>query len=158
MELNANIETRESTREKVRAAFGLDISSALDLVSRRDYNSDEAYLDAAVKAEMERNNLEYRATRNRLKAELQQRTEQEERKMQSAAYKSIRADMSLDDLDHRNIDAEAADLARRDLAAGRVAASALGATIERYAAELGERRKDEKAAGALFNSMLRGEM
>lgn len=95
MELNANIETRESTREKVRAAFGLDMSGALDLVSRRDY---------------------------------------------------------------RNIDAEAADLARRDLAAGRVAASALGATIERYAAELGERRKDEKAAGALFNSMLRGEM
>lgn len=107
---------------------------------------------------MERNNPEYRATRNRLKAELQQRTEQEERKMQSEAYKSIRAGMSLDDLDHRNIDAEAADLARRDLAAGRVAASALGATIERYAAELGERRKDEKAAGALFNSMLRGEM
>ena len=59
MELNASIETRESTREKARAALGLDLSSALDLVSRGDYDSEEAYLDAAVKAEMARSSPEY---------------------------------------------------------------------------------------------------
>ena len=37
--MEANIETRESTREKARAALGLDLSSALDLVSRSDYDS-----------------------------------------------------------------------------------------------------------------------
>lgn len=50
--MEANIETRESTREKARAALGLDLSSALDLVSRSDYDSEEAYLDAATKAEL----------------------------------------------------------------------------------------------------------
>lgn len=85
MNINANIETAESVREKAKAALGLDLTSALDIVTRGDYADDEQYLDAAVKAEMERSNPEYRAIRSRLKAELRQRTEQEERKAQSEA-------------------------------------------------------------------------
>ena len=158
MELNASIETKESTREKARTALGLDLTSALDLVSRSDYDSEEAYLDAATKAELERSNPEYRAIRSRLKAELRQRTEQEERKAQGEAYKAIRASVSLDSVDQKNIDTEAADLARRDLAAGRISASALGATIEQYARDLSEKKKDSKASNALFNAMLRGQM
>ena len=156
MELNANIETRESTREKARAALGLDLSSALDLVSRSDYDSEEAYLDAATRAELGRNSPEYRSIRSRLKAELRQRTEQEERKAQGEAYKTIRAGVSLDSVDRKDIDTEAADLARRDLAAGRISASALGATIEQYARDLSEKKKDSKAANQLFNQLLRG--
>lgn len=156
--MKANIETRESTREKACAALGLDLSSALDLVSRSDYDSDEAYLDACARAEMERSSPEYRSIRSHLKAELRQRTEQEERKVQGEAYKAIRAGVSLDSVDQKNIDTEAADLARRDLAAGRISASALGATIEKYARDLSEKKKDSKASNALFNAMLRGQM
>lgn len=158
MNINANIETAESVREKAKAALGLDLTSALDIVNRGDYADDEQYLDAAVKAEMERSNPEYRAIRSRLKAELRQRTEQEERKAQSEAYKAIRAGVSLDSVDQKNIDTEAADLARRDLAAGRISASTLGATIEQYARDLSEKKKDSKASNALFNAMLRGQM
>lgn len=157
MNINANIETAESVREKAKAALGLDLTSALDIVNRGDYADDEQYLDAAVKAEMERSNPEYRAIRSRLKAELRQRTEQEERKAQSEAYKAIRAGVSLDSVDQKNIDTEAADLARRDLAAGRISASTLGATIEQYARDLSEKKKDSKAANQLFNAMLRGQ-
>ena len=53
---------------------------------------------------------------------------------------------------------EAAALARRDLSANRIAASDLGATIEKYAAELTEKAKDSKASNALFNAMLRGQL
>ena len=158
MNINANIETAESVREKAKAALGLDLTSALDIVNRGDYADEEQYLDAAVKAEMERSNPEYRAIRSRLKAELRQRTEQEERKAQSEAYKAIRAGVSLDSVDQKNIDTEAADLARRDLAAGRISASTLGATIEQYARDLSEKKKDSKASNALFNAMLRGQM
>ena len=158
MEMNANIETAKSVKEKAKAALGLDLSSALDLVQRSDYDSDEAYLDACARAEMERNSPEYRAVRKRLKAEYRQRTEEQERKAQGEAYRSIRAGVSLDSLDQRNIDQEAADLARRDLAANRIAASELGATIERYAKELSEKKKDSKASNVLFNAMLRGQM
>lgn len=158
MNLNANIETAESVKEKAKAAFGFDMSSALDLVKRSDYDSDEAYLDAAAKAELERSSPEYRAARSRLKAEYRARQEKEQRAAQNEAYKSIRAEVSLDALDRRTIDEQAADLARRDLAANRIAASELGRTVERYAQKLGEKRKDEKASGALFNAMLRGQM
>lgn len=158
MNLNANIETAENVREKAKAAFGFDMSSALDLVKRSDYDSDEAYLDAAAKAELERSSPEYRAARSRLKAEYRARQEKEQRAAQNEAYKSIRAEVSLDALDRRTIDEQAADLARRDLAANRIAASELGRTVERYAAELGEKRKNEKASAAMFNAMLRGQM
>ena len=158
MNLNANIETAENVREKAKAAFGFDMSSALDLVKRSDYDSDEAYLDAAAKAELERSSPEYRAARSRLKAEYRARQEKEQRTAQNEAYKIIRAEVLLDALDRRKIDEQAADLARRDLAANRIAASELGRTVERYAQKLGEKRKDEKASGALFNAMLRGQM
>ena len=54
MNINANIETAETVREKAKAALGFDLSSALDLVKRGDFDSDEAYLDACTRAELER--------------------------------------------------------------------------------------------------------
>lgn len=153
MDFKANIETRESVEAKAKAAFGFDLSSALDLVKRGDYDSDEAYLDACTRAELERSSPEYRAARSRLKAEYRARQETEQRKAQDGAYKTIRANVSLDNLDRRNIDEQAADLA-----ANRIPASKLGATIERYAQELSEKKKDSKASNALFNAMIRGEL
>ena len=158
MELNARIETAESVKEKAKTALGLDLSSALDLVKRGDYDSDEAYLDACTHAELERSSPEYRNARNRLKAELRARQEEQERKAQAENYKAIRANIGLDSVDKHNIDERAADLARRDLAANRIAASALGVAIEKYAQELSEKRKDEKAAAQMFNSILRGQL
>ena len=158
MNLEANIESKDTIREKAKAAFGFDLSSALDLVKRGDYDSDEAYLDACTRAEMERSSPEYRAARSRLKAEYRQRTEERERKAQAENYKAIRANIGLDSVDKHNIDEEAAALARRDLAAGRITASGLGDAIANYAEKLGEQRKDEKASGQLFNKLLRGQM
>ena len=158
MDFKANIETRESVEAKAKAAFGFDLSSALDLVKRGDYDSDEAYLDACTRAELERRSPEYRAARSRLKVEYQARREEQERKAQSENYKAIRSSVSLDSVDKHNIDEEAAALARRDLSANRIAASDLGATIEKYAAELTEKAKDSKASSALFNAMLRGQL
>ena len=117
MDFKANIETRESVEAKAKAAFGFDLSSALDLVKRGDYDSDEAYLDACTRAELERSSPEYRAARSRLKVEYQARREEQERKAQSENYKAIRSSVSLDSVDKHNIDEEAAALARRDLSA-----------------------------------------
>lgn len=158
MNINANIETAESVREKAKAAFGLDMPSALDVVARGDFATDEQYLDACTRAELERSSPEFRAARSRLKAEYRARQEEQERKAQAENYKAIRANIGLDSVDKRNIDERAADLARRDLAANRIPASELGATIERYAQELSEKKKDSKASNALFNAMLRGQL
>ena len=106
---------------------------------------------------MERNNPEYQAARRRLKQEYRERMEREQRTEQEAAYKEIRSTVQLDGLDQREIDTQAAEMARRDLAAGRISASGLGKAIERYAQELSEKRKDTKASNQLFNAMLRGQ-
>ena len=158
MELKANIETRESVEAKAKAAFGFDLSSALDLVKRSDYDTDEQYLDACTRAELERSSPEYRAARSRIKAEYRARQEAEQRKAQAENYKAIRSSVSLDSVDKHNIDEKAVTLARRDLSANRIAASDLGATIEKYAAELTEKAKDSKASNALFNAIIRGEL
>ena len=158
MNINANIETAESIKERAKAAFGFDLPSALDVVERSNYATDEQYLDACTRYEMERSSPEYRAARSRLKAEYRQRTEEQERRAQAENYKAIRSSVSLDSIDQRNIDEKAADLARQDLAAGRIAASGLGDAIAKYAEKLGEERKTEKASAQMFNALMRGQL
>ena len=156
-EMELRIETPESTRAKIAEKMGLDRPSAFDLVDRSRYADDESYLDAVIKADMERNNPEYQAARRRLKMEYRERMEQAQRTEQEAAYKEIRSTVQLDGLDQREIDTQAAEMARRDLAAGRISASGLGKAIEDYAKQLTEKRKDTKASNQLFNAMLRGQ-
>ncbi len=155
--IDMRIETSDSTRARFAEKMGLDQPSAFDLVDRRNYVDDESYLDAVIKADMERNNPEYQAARRRLKAEYRERMEREQRTAQEAAYKEIRSAIQLDDLDQRNIDTQAVEMARRDLAAGRISASGLGSAIENYAKQLTEKCKDSKASNQLFNAMLRGQ-
>lgn len=156
-DMDLRIESTESTRAKIVEKMGLDQPSAFDLVDRSRYADDESYLDAVIKADMERNNPEYQAARRRLKAEYRERMEHQQRVEQEAAYKEIRSAVQLSGLDKREIDTEAANLARRDLAAGRISASGLGKAIEDYAKQLAEKRKDTKASNQLFNAMLRGQ-
>ena len=144
MEMNANIETAKSVKEKATVAFGLALSN--------DYATDEQYLDACARAELERSSPEYRAARSRLKAEFRTRQEEQERKAQGEAYRSIRAGVSLDSLDQRNIDQEAADLARI-LRAARPGTLALGGRISEPV------RKAAQAAGVeLVDYFLRPEL
>lgn len=51
MEMNARIDTPESIRERTMKAFGFNEPSALDAVDRSKYGSEDAYIDACVKAE-----------------------------------------------------------------------------------------------------------
>lgn len=73
--MEVRVETSETKRAKIAERLGFDQPSALDLVDRRDYQSEDAYLDAAVKAEMERNSPEYQAIRRKLAAEYRQKQE-----------------------------------------------------------------------------------
>ena len=157
MELEAKIQTTEQTRMKAAEALGFTQPSALDLVDRSKYGSEESYIDATVRAEMERSDPKYRETRARLLAEYRQRQEREERERQTEYYNAIRKSVNLDYLDENNIAAEAERLASLDLQARRIGAGQLAEVIEKYKKELREKRKDEKAGNRLFNAMLRGE-
>ena len=152
-EMQAKIETRQDTAAKFAAKLGTDQPSVFDVVNRSSYTTEDAYLDALTLEEMRRNNPEYQAARRRLSVEYRERQEA----ANDAAYKEIRSTVQLDGLDQREIDTQAAEMARRDLAAGRISASGLGKAIEDYAKQLTEKRKDTKAGNQLFNAMLRGQ-
>ena len=156
-EMQAKIETRQDTAAKFAAKLGTDQPPVFDVVNRSSYTTEDAYLDALTLEEMRRNNPEYQAARRRLSVEYRERQEREQRAANDAAYKEIRSTVQLDNLDQREIDTQAAEMARRDLAAGRISASGLGKAIEDYAKQLTEKRKDTKAGNQLFNAMLRGQ-
>ena len=156
-EMQAKIETRQDTAAKFAAKLGTDQPSVFDVVNRSSYTTEDAYLDALTLEEMRRNNPEYQAARRRLSVEYRERQERGQRAANDAAYKEIRSTVQLDGLDQREIDTQAAEMARRDLAAGRISASGLGKAIEDYAKQLTEKRKDTKAGNQLFNAMLRGQ-
>lgn len=157
MELEGRIQTTEQTRAKYAEALGFTQPSALDLVERSKYGSEESYIDAAVRAEMERSDPKYRETRARILSEYRQRQEREERERQTESYNAILQKVQLDFLDEKNVMAEAERLASLDLHANRIGAGQLAETIEKYKKQLTEKRKAERASSLLFNAMLRGE-
>lgn len=156
--IEMRVETSASKREKVFEKMSGNTKRALDVLNRSDYANEEAYIDACVAYDMQRNSPEYRAIRREVESENRKRKEAAQAEAQAAAYKEIRASVALSGLDQREIDTKATEMARRDLAAGRIGTGDLGKTIERYAQKLGEERKDTLASNALFNKMLRGQL
>ena len=144
-----------SLKEKMLRQMGLDQPSGLDLVQRSQYANDEAYLDAAVKAELERENPEYQAVRRRLSSELERRREEEELERQNAVYQQTLKTYQLSEYDREEIDREARALAQVDLAAGRIFAHQMGESIEKHAAQLTETRRTKAASAASFNDAIR---
>ena len=153
-EIETRIMTSEQTRAKMTHALGLDKPSALDEVNRSDYATDEEYLDAATRRELEKDSA-YMQTRRRLEGELRERREAEERAAQAEEYKALRATVKLDQVDRENVEREARRMAERDLAESRISTDQMGATIARYADELSERAKDDKAGRMQMNALLR---
>ena len=147
--------TKETVREKTAQKLGLRQNSVLDKISRSDFASDDAFLDAAAKMELERSSPEYREVRRRLAREYEARREHDEKEQNSKRYQELRSTAKLSSLDTQEVDTEATERARRDLAAGRIRASELAPTIESYAKDLTEKRKDTLASNAMMNELLR---
>lgn len=147
--------TSEQVRAKAAHAFGFDCPSVLDSMKRENFNSDEEFLDAATKAELERQSPEYREIRSRLERELNQRREREAKKAEAERYAAIRSTAKLNELDQKNIDARAQELAKRDLAANRINVSGLAAAIMQHAEKLTEECLNEKAASQMMNENIR---
>lgn len=156
MSENIRIKTSDSTRAAFAEKLGFDQPSALDLVSRSRYDSDDAYLDAVVKAEMERSDPKYQELRRKYSAEYRERKAEEDRKAHAERYAEIRSGVQLWDHDIRGVEEKATEMAHRDLAAGRIFASDLGKKIKEYSDSLTEKSKDEKAQNQLMTEIIRG--
>ena len=156
-EMEMRVETRADAAAKMAAMVGADQPSVFELVDRSKYATEDAYLDALVKTEMERSSPEYQEARRRLKRQYMEMQE-EQPAARAAKQKEIRAAVELSGYDQREIDQQAGEKARMDLAAGRIGASDLGATIEQYAKKLSDKKKDELAMNQLMNMIFRGQI
>ncbi len=156
--MEIRVDTRESTRQKIATKLGLDQPSPFDLVDRSKFADDESYLNAVIAAKMAQNNPEYQEAQRKIRAEFLEREERKRDEAREEAYKKIRAEIKLDSVDVNEINAKAAELAKRDLAAGKINASDLGTAIVQHAQELTEKRKDTKASNKVLNAMLRGQL
>ena len=157
-EMEMRVETRADAAAKMAAMMGTDQPSVFEIVDRSKYATDDAYLDALVKAEMERSSPEYQEARRRLKRQYMEMQEEKQTTARAAKQKELRAAVELSGYDQREIDQKAGEKARMDLAAGRIGASDLGTAIDQYAKTLSDKKKDELAMNQLMNMIFRGQI
>lgn len=144
-----------TARDKLANMMGDNRPDAFESVQRDKFESEDAYLDAVTAEKLKRSTPEYQSARREVEREWRQRQEQEQRERQREAYSEAYNNVRLSDLDRRNIDDRAAELARRDLSAGRIGTRDMGVAIEEHAKKLMEERRKELASNAVMNAMFR---
>ena len=157
-EIKAEFTTQNDVKEKAANALGLNQKSVFDIVRREDYINEAAYIKALAETSKAMETPEYQRAARKAAEEEKRMSEERVRATQRAEFQAIRQGVTLTPLEQQRVDEQAAELARRDLAAGRIFASDMGRTIEEYASELGNRAKDEKATSVQFNSFIRAEL
>lgn len=152
------IVTGREFAEQLALKMGANAPSALEVLKNKHFASDDELLDAATKLELERDNQEYRKVRARLESELARGRQKEQMEKQQQFSEDAYRNAVVDANTVKNIDEEAAVMAKRDLAEGRIRASELGSAIEEHAKELTENERRRLAKNATMNALLRGEI
>ena len=138
--------------------FGTEASRGLDVLRRADFSSDAEFLDAVAQYDAARRNPAVREARRQAESEWTERQLAEERARQEKLYADALKSASIGALDRRSIDAEAAQRAKNDLAAGKIQPSELGDRILEHSKALEAAKKREIASNAVMNRELRAMM
>ena len=146
--------TNTETARKAAEMLGL-VSRYDEELKRSDFTSDDAYLDALTKRELERSSPEYREARKRIEAEYTRQQEAEQRKADAERMAEIRKTVRISDYEKNNIDREAYEMAKRDLANNKISRAGFADAVIKHAEELEERLKTSKATDISMNEMLR---
>ena len=158
MEIVQEYKGRDNTVAKAVAAFGFNQPNPEDIIHREDYDSDAEYAVALARMTQTMSTPEYRSAARKVGVKAQVKTEEEERTIQRKEYAEIRKTVTLNDYELEQIDREAKEMAREELATGKISAHQLGATIEQFANHLTKERKNQKAANQQINAMFRKEI
>ena len=155
-EFEGKITTGAMEREKAAAALGTNQRSAFDIVHREDYKTEAEYIQALAATSKALETPEYQKAARKAAEDQIRRNEAEIRKAQRAEFQEIRKGITLQPYQREQIDKQAAEMARADLAAGKIGTADMGKTIEQHAKALQDRETDAQAAAQQFNSFLRG--
>ena len=150
-----NFETKQSIAEKAAAAFGLGMPNPEDIVRREDYKNDAEYAFALARTTQIMQSPEYRKAARAAGLTAYHEKEEETRRKQQEEFKEIKKGIKLSEYEISEIDKEADRIARAKIGRGEVPPSKLGDEIVKIAAELRDKKKDQKANSVQFNAMMR---
>ena len=147
----------EIEKKKILKQLGFDAPSASELIKREDFKDERSYLAALADMAAKLENPAVKDAIRKAGRESVDIDVEAERNRQRDEFGKIRKSVKLTERDEQEINSEAARLARADLAAGKITYGDVGGSIEKYAAELTNKKLDSKAAGYQFNMALRGQ-
>lgn len=145
-----------NTDVAIKAAEKMGLTSRYDEeLKRENFPSDDAYLDARTKRELERSTPEYREIRRKLEAELTLEKQKEEARIFNEKRAEYRKNARIAGFESENIQKEAFDRAERDLANNKISRAEFAKTVKKYGDEMEERLRDHKAECASMNDLIR---
>lgn len=148
----------DDLREKAAVAFGLNVPEASDLVNRADYATQAEYYAALADMKIRLQDPEFQRAIRKARMSGQVEDERAKRKRELEEFKQYRKSANVEEFEQRDIDKQAAQMARDDLARGKISSAELGERIAIYADRLSDKLKDQKASSAQINALFRKQL
>lgn len=148
----------DNVKEKAAIAFGFDGPEASDLVNRADYATQAEYYAALADMKIRLQDPEFQRAIRKARMSGQIEDERAKRKRELEEFKQYRKSASVEEFEQRDIDKQATQMARDDLARGKISSAELGERIAIYADRLSDKLKDQKASSAQINALFRKQL
>lgn len=130
--------------------------TGLDGLRREDYATDDAFLEAAARRQMELDDPAYRKARAKVLRAYQEQLQQDAKARSDAEFAAAVKACKLSQSRQREIEAQAAKLAVADFEGGRISATEVDGRKRKYTEELTMRAKHDAVMGERINAALRG--
>lgn len=142
--------------ENLELRMGLSGPKTTDVIRREDFDSDDAYLDAATRHELERErDPRYNDVRRKFEIQLAQEKEKARKAAQDKRFNELRDQVKVD---RASIDERATVAATADLNSGRISPKEFGEAKEKHAKKIEDQDRRDKASNIMFNEFVRDEI
>ena len=135
--------------------WGRSQTTALQKLDRKRFSSDEEYLLAAAKLDMEHRSPEFQASYKRVSHEFKRQQEAERRKQEDAEWNRLMKTTKLDEERQKHAMERASEAVARDLAARRIFAKDVAKKTDEYRKQFEEEELRSKVAGIMMNNAFR---
>ena len=139
--------------------IGMQMPSVKDTIKREDFDSDEAFVDAIARKELEmEENPRLVELKRKHYVELARQREEEQREKERKQREAARAAAKLTEKEKREVAAAALDAATADLRSGRITHEQFDEAKEKYREKIENNCLDRKATGTVFNEWFHQEV
>ena len=149
---------KERIANRLRAAIGADIPTAMQVINRTDYSSDDEYLDALARYEVEQqHNDKLIEARRKYARLLNEQREQEEFQKREEAFKEIHRDTKLTPEEAAQVEAQATISTADAVRQGKLSIEDVPQATARIKERLEKEAINRKAGNTFLNEMFRQE-